>query len=109
MFAGSPPWRWSTLRWLERRKSTARGNPSDKNWKGRKVMRRGLWILVLAASVIVAAALLVSGSGDFAASAEQTQTANAEVKIDNFSFGPATLMLAAGNTAALCHRDDLSP
>src|SRR5260370_15942861 len=107
MFAGSTPWRWSTLRSLERRKSTARGNPSDKNWKGRKVMRRGLWILVLAASVIVAAALLVSGSGDFAASAEQTQTSNAEVKIDNFSFGPATLMGAAGTPVTWSKRDDI--
>src|SRR5260370_2751814 len=107
MFGGSTAWRWSTLRWLERRKSTARGNPSDKNRKGRKVMRRGLWILVLAASVIVAAALLVSGSGDFAASAEQTQTSNAEVKIDNFSFGPATLMVAAGTTVTWTNRDGI--
>ncbi len=70
-------------------------------------MRRGLWILVLAASVIVAAALLISGSGDFAASAEQTQTSNAEVKIDNFSFGPATLMVAAGTTVTWTNRDDI--
>jgi amicyanin len=70
-------------------------------------MRRGLWILVLAASVIVAAALLISGSGGFKASAEQAQASNAEVKIDNFSFGPATLMVAAGTTVTWTNRDDI--
>src|SRR6266849_9381988 len=36
MFVGSTPWRWSTLRWLELRKSTARGNPSDKKLERKK-------------------------------------------------------------------------
>src|SRR6266852_4316081 len=34
MFAGSMPWRWLTLRWLERQKNITRGKPSDRNWKG---------------------------------------------------------------------------
>ncbi len=70
-------------------------------------MRRGLWILVLAAPVIVAAALLISGSEGFTASAEQAQALNAEVKIDNFSFGPATLTVAAGTTVTWTNRDDI--
>jgi len=75
--------------------------------EGRKIMKRGLWILVLAAPVFVAAALLISGSGGFTASAEQAQTSNAEVKIDNFSFGPATLTVAAGTTVTWTNRDDI--
>src|SRR5690348_11779538 len=70
-------------------------------------MRRGLWILVLAAPVIVATALLISDSKGFTASAEQAQTSNAEVKIDNFSFGPATLAVAAGTTVTWTNRDDI--
>ncbi|HXN53391.1 MAG TPA: cupredoxin family copper-binding protein [Candidatus Acidoferrum sp.] len=70
-------------------------------------MRRGVWILELAAPVVVAAALLVSGSRGFAASVEQAQTSSAEVKIDNFSFGPAALTVAAGTTVTWTNRDDI--
>jgi plastocyanin len=70
-------------------------------------MGRGSWILVLTATVIAAAALLNSGSEGVAASAEQAKTSSAEVKIDNFSFGPATLTVAAGTTVTWTNRDDI--
>ena len=70
-------------------------------------MRRRVWILALAAPVVAAAVLLVSGSRSFRVSAEQTQASNAEVKIDNFSFGPATLTVAAGSTVTWTNRDDI--
>src|SRR6202521_4756060 len=70
-------------------------------------MRRRVWILVLAAPVIAAAVLLVSGTRGLAASAEQAQASNVEVKIDIFSFGPATLKLAAGTTVTWTNRDDI--
>jgi plastocyanin len=70
-------------------------------------MRRRVWVLVLAAPVIAAAALLVSGGTDFTASAGQMQTSSVEVKIDNFSFGPATLTVAAGTTVTWTNRDDI--
>jgi len=70
-------------------------------------MRRRVWILVLAAPVIAAAVLLVSGGTDFTASAGQTQASSVEVKIDNFSFGPATLTVAAGTTVTWTNRDDI--
>lgn len=70
-------------------------------------MRRRVWILVLAAPVIAAAVLLISGTRGLAASAEQAQASSVEVKIDNFSFGPATLTVAAGTTVTWTNRDDI--
>src|SRR5258708_38442905 len=70
-------------------------------------MRRRVWILVLAAPVIAAVALLVGGSGGFTASAGQAQASSAEVKIDNFSFGPAAVTVAVGTTMTWSKRDDI--
>jgi plastocyanin len=70
-------------------------------------MRRCVWILALIAPMVVAAALLASGSGGFTASAEQAETSSAEVKIDNFSFGPGALTVAAGTTVTWTNRDDI--
>ncbi len=70
-------------------------------------MRRRVWILVLAAPVIAAVALLVGGSGGFTASAGQAQASSAEVKIDNFSFGPAAVTVAVGTTVTWTNRDDI--
>ena len=66
-----------------------------------------MWILVLAASAAAAAVPLVGGLRSLAASAEQTQASSVEVKIDNFSFGPATLTVAAGTTVTWTNRDDI--
>jgi plastocyanin len=72
-------------------------------------MRRRVWILGLAAPVLAATALLASGSGSFTARAAQAQmqASSAEVKIDNFSFGPATLTVPAGTTVTWTNRDDI--
>jgi plastocyanin len=70
-------------------------------------MRRRVWILVLAAPVLAAAVFLVSGPGGFTARAEQGQAASAEVKVDNFSFGPATLTVPSGTTVTWTNRDDI--
>jgi plastocyanin len=70
-------------------------------------MRRRVWILVLAAPVIAAAVLLASGALGLAASTAQAQAPSVEVKIDNFSFGPATLTVAAGTTVTWTNRDDI--
>jgi plastocyanin len=69
-------------------------------------MRSSVWILVLATSVIAASALL-AGSRSLATSAEQAQTSSMEVKIDNFSFGPATLTVPVGTTVTWTNRDDI--
>ena len=70
-------------------------------------MRKRVWILGLAAPVIAAVLLLVSGPMGFTASAQQGQSSNSEVKIDNFSFGPAALTVAAGTTVTWTNRDDI--
>src|SRR5260370_12824579 len=70
-------------------------------------MRRRVWILVLAAPVVAAAVLLISSARGLTASAEQAQASNVEVKIDNFSFGPTTLTVAAGTTVTWTNRDDI--
>jgi plastocyanin len=68
---------------------------------------RSVWILVWATLMIAAAVVLVSGPKTVAANAGQTQTSNAEVKIDNFSFGPAAITVAAGTTVTWTNRDDI--
>jgi plastocyanin len=70
-------------------------------------MGRRVWILALAAAVVAAAVLLASGTRSLAASAEQAQASNVEVKIDNFSFGPAALTVAVGTTVTWTNRDDI--
>ena len=70
-------------------------------------MRRRVWILGLAAPMLLAGAFLVSGPGGVTAKAEQVQAASAEVKIDNFSFGPATITVPAGTTVTWTNRDDI--
>ena len=69
-------------------------------------MRKRVWILGLAMPVFAAAATLVSGSRSFTTSA-QAQASAAEVKIDNFSFGPTTITVPAGTTVTWTNRDDI--
>ena len=68
-------------------------------------MKRRVFSLVLAASAVMAAS--ASNSRSFAARGEQTQAPSAEVKIDNFSFGPATLTVVVGTTVTWTNRDDI--
>src|ERR1700675_3888227 len=68
---------------------------------------RGVWILVWATLMIAAAVVLVSGPKAVAANAGQAQTSSAEVKIDNFSFGPDPITVAAGTTVTWTNRDDI--
>lgn len=57
-------------------------------------------------AVVTALLLLFAGSASVAAKA-QSPSANAEVKIDNFSFGPETLTVPAGTTVTWTNRDDI--
>ena len=68
---------------------------------------RGVWILIWATLMMAAAVVLVSGPKAVAANAGQAQTSSAEVKIDNFSFGPAAITVAAGTTVTWTNRDDI--
>jgi plastocyanin len=70
-------------------------------------MRRRVWIVSLAAPIVATVALLLAGPRNFTASAQQTPAAGVEVKIDNFSFGPGTITVAAGTTVTWTNRDDI--
>lgn len=70
-------------------------------------MRRRAWIFILAAPVVAAIVLLISGARSVTASAGQTAASSAEVKIDNFSFGPTALTVPAGTTVTWTNRDDI--
>jgi plastocyanin len=90
-------------------------------------MRRGVCISGLGMAGMIAVVLLMAGSsagtsaGSLAGSsagssagslagaagAQQATPASAEVKIDNFSFAPATLTVAVGTTVTWTNRDDI--
>src|SRR6266581_1471280 len=58
-----------------------------------------------AAVVLFAAVVLLPRTSS--ASAQQQAAAAQEVKIDNFSFGPATITVAKGTTVTWTNRDDI--
>jgi plastocyanin len=61
----------------------------------------------LSATVLIAAALLMAASLNLQANAEQPPAATADVKIDNFAFGPQTLTVTVGTTVTWTNRDDI--
>src|SRR6202790_676847 len=65
---------------------------------------RTILVLGFTAAVLIMAAMLAAARG---VAANPPQAATAEVKIDNFSFGPATLTIAAGTTVTWVNRDDI--
>jgi plastocyanin len=71
------------------------------------MMRRGVFISGFGMAVMMAVVLLMAGSLNVAAKAQSAAPATAEVKIDNFSFAPATLTVAAGTTVTWTNRDDI--
>lgn len=57
--------------------------------------------------LVLALATLVRGTTNSNAQAQEPQTTNAEVKIDNFSFGPVAITVKAGTTVTWTNRDDI--
>lgn len=66
-------------------------------------MTRHRLVARFAVSVMIAAALL----GALCSGAYAQQATGAEIKIDNFSFGPATVTVSAGTTVTWINRDDI--
>jgi plastocyanin len=68
-------------------------------------------ILRLAFPLIVIALLLAGGSGSLKAADVSTSggstSAGAEVKIDNFVFGPQTITVPSGTTVTWTNHDDI--
>jgi plastocyanin len=69
------------------------------------MIRKTVWIVSLLTTVMVAALLLSAASP--ASSGKAPQPTSAEVKVDNFSFGPASLTVAVGTTVTWTNRDDI--
>ena len=69
------------------------------------MMKQHMWVASVALPVMIGLLLLV-GSPSIRA-ADQPAAANAEVKIDNFSFGPETLTVTVGTTVTWTNRDDI--
>jgi len=63
-------------------------------------------IAVLVGALAIAIGTIGAGQRNFLASAQQ-KPETTEVKIDNFSFGPATLTVPAGTTITWTNRDDI--
>ena len=67
---------------------------------------KNVWIAGTAAPVMVAMLLLFAGSPSVTAN-DQPSAASAEVRIDNFVFGPQTLTVAVGTTVTWTNSDDI--
>jgi plastocyanin len=68
--------------------------------------RKNVWVAGLAMPLVIAMLLLFAGPTGVAAT-DQPSAANAEIKIDNFSFAPETLTVPVGTTVTWTNRDDI--
>jgi plastocyanin len=69
--------------------------------------KKRIWMASLALPVMIAVLLLAAGSPVVPANAQQSPARTAEVKIDNFSFGPPTATVAVGTTITWTNHDDI--
>jgi len=67
------------------------------------MITNNVWIAGLVAPVMIAVLLLTAASPRVKAN----DAANAEVKIDNFSFGPQSVTVSVGATVTWINRDDI--
>jgi len=63
-----------------------------------------IWVLGYMATAMMMIAMLAAARG---VAVNPQQATTAEVKIDNFSFGPATLTVAPGTTVTWVNHDDI--
>ena len=70
-------------------------------------MKRVKWIWASAAILAMVLALTAGTRPGLAANSADKPAAGAEVKIDNFSFGPATITIPAGSTVTWTNHDDV--
>ncbi len=69
-------------------------------------MRRSVSIAVVTAAMVFGIGMIAGGQKNFLAAAQE-KAATAEVKVDNFSFGPEVLTVAVGTTVTWTNRDDI--
>jgi amicyanin len=70
-------------------------------------MRRKFTRIGLAGAVVVWLAMFAAAGHVGGAAAQEKAATSAEVKIDNFSFGPPALTVPVGTTVTWTNRDDI--
>ena len=70
-------------------------------------MREGIQKMGRIAAIALASIWIFAGLPNRPAQAEAAQPPTAEVKIDNFSFGPPVLTVAPGTKVTWTNRDDI--
>ncbi len=68
--------------------------------------RKNIWVAGMAAPVVIAMLLMFAGPARVTAD-DQPSGTKAEVKIDNFVFGPQTLTVPVGATVTWTNKDDI--
>jgi plastocyanin len=76
------------------------------NVSGKLNSKRALWIFA-AAVIAVAGFISIAGTQKGLAARPGGPPGGIEVKIDNFTFGPASLTVAAGTTVTWTNKDDV--
>src|SRR5580692_11617743 len=99
-------WLWLILRSRERDLAKLRKQFELETHRiRRRSMRRSVFIAGLA-TLILGTLGFGTGQKSYIASAQEKMS-TMEVKIDNFSFGPATLTVPVGATVTWTNRDDI--
>jgi len=70
-------------------------------------MRRSVFAASLVATAVMCLGGIAAEHKSFEASAQKKTASTAEVKIDNFSFGPAAITVSVGTTVTWINRDDI--
>ncbi len=70
-------------------------------------MRRSVFIASVLTLAVMGLGGMVAEHKSFAANAQEKPASTAEVKIDNFVFGPAAITVAVGTTVTWINRDDI--
>ena len=82
---------------------SGRRNTTYNYFERNNAVQRIFWILI-AATVVAAFAAVASGPTVLGAAAPAAPT---EIKIDNFSFAPATITVSAGTAVRWVNHDDI--
>src|SRR6266849_6682860 len=113
LWAVYPEWGWGTedsgqaLAYLREKPQTNKEFRFSKPSEREKSMRRSVFIASLVAAAVMGFGGFVTRQSSFAASAQEKAATSADVKIVNFSFGPATLSVTVGTTVTWTNRDDI--
>ena len=97
-------WRCSTPPWLNQPATT--GSKKQLNAKkGDYPMTKFVSIAVLMMGVVLA--LILGGVAASVSARAESKAETVEVKIDNFTFGPATVTVPVGTTITWTNKDDI--